>query len=94
MLMFSNNKKENTCTYKAEAQGGGNCGTTPPPEIGKIVVENWCYLPGVYTLGGAEIPEIVKNCEKLKFHNLKIFFKISKISSFFVQSRKALHAGI
>ena len=23
----------------------------PPPEIGKIVVEIWCYLPEVYTLG-------------------------------------------
>ena len=28
-------------------------------EIGKIAIENWCYLPGVYALGEeAEIPEI------------------------------------
>ena len=24
---------------------------SPPPEIGKIVVEIWCYLPEVYTFG-------------------------------------------
>ena len=29
------------------------------PEIGKFVVENWCYLPGIYTFGEeAEILEI------------------------------------
>ena len=28
------------------ALNGGNTGT-PPPEIGKIDVENWCYLPEV-----------------------------------------------
>ena len=38
----------------------------PPPEIGKIVVEIWCYLPGVYTFGEeAEIPEIFS--EKVNF---------------------------
>ena len=33
----------------------------PPPEIGKIVVEIWCYLPEVYTFGAeSEIQEICK----------------------------------
>ena len=40
-------------------RGGGNAGTFPPPEIGKIVVEIWCYLPEVYTFGAeSEIQEI------------------------------------
>ena len=31
----------------------------PPPEIGKIVVEIWCYLPEVYTFGAeSEIQQI------------------------------------
>ena len=38
---------------------GGNAGTFPPPETGKIVVEIWCYLPEVYTFGAeSEIQEI------------------------------------
>ena len=38
---------------------GGERGNVPPPEIGKIVVEIWCYLPEVYTFGAeAEIQEI------------------------------------
>ena len=33
----------------------------PSPELGKIVVENWCYLPGAYTFGEeAEIQQSVK----------------------------------
>ena len=38
----------------------------PAPEIGKIVVEIWCYLPGVYTSGEeSEIQEIFsKNVKK------------------------------
>ena len=37
----------------------GDAGTFPHPEIGKIVVEIWCYLPEVYTFGEeAEIQEI------------------------------------
>ena len=41
----------------------------PPPEIGKIVVEIWCYLPEVYTFGTeSEIQEIFsKDCEKVNF---------------------------
>ena len=35
----------------ASGGGGGNAGTFPPPEIGKFVVEIWCYLPEVYTFG-------------------------------------------
>ena len=39
---------------------GGGTPERPPPEIGKIVVENWCYLPEVYTFGEeAEISEIL-----------------------------------
>ena len=41
---------------------GGGAGTperSPPPEIGKIVVEIWCYLREVYTFGAeSEIQEI------------------------------------
>ena len=38
---------------------GGDAGTFPPPETGKIVVEIWCYLPEVYTFGAkSEIQEI------------------------------------
>ena len=38
-------------------QGGGR--EDRPPEIGKIVVEIWCYLPEVYTFGAeSEIQEI------------------------------------
>ena len=33
--------------WTTEASGGGR----PPPEIGKIVVEIWYYLPDVYTFG-------------------------------------------
>ena len=41
------------------ASGGGDAGTPPPPEIGTIVVEIWCYLPEVYTFGAeSEIQEI------------------------------------
>ena len=48
-------------------RGGGGGGL--PPEIGKIVVEIWCYLPEVYTFGAeSEIQEIFsKNCEKGQF---------------------------
>ena len=33
---------------KCRPEYAGTPGTFPP-EIGKIVVEIWCYLPGVYT---------------------------------------------
>ena len=64
---------------------GGNAGTfPPPPEIKKNVVENWYYLPWVYTFGDeAEIREIFsKNKGKSIFHrdfykNLKIFLNFS-----------------
>ena len=53
----------------AVAYAGGEGGRTPPPEIGKIDVEIWCYLPEVYTFGAeSEIQEIFsKNCEKSQF---------------------------
>ena len=39
-----------------------HAGTFPPPEIGKIVVEIWGYLPEVYTFGAeSEIQEIFRN---------------------------------
>ena len=38
---------------------GGGTPERPPPEIGKIVVEIWCYLPEVYIFGGeSKIQEI------------------------------------
>ena len=41
------------------ASGGGNAETFSLPEIGKIVVENWCYLLWVYTFRvEAELQEI------------------------------------
>ena len=51
----------------------------PPPEIGKIVVEIWCYHPEVYTLGEeSEIQEIFsKKCEKSQF-SLEILIKKSQ----------------
>ena len=46
-------------TLAVASGGGGNAGTLPPPETGKIVVEIWCYLPEVYTFGAeSEIQEI------------------------------------
>ena len=33
------------------ASGGGGTPERPPPQIGKIVVEIWYYLPEVYTFG-------------------------------------------
>ena len=44
-------------TYKQwRTQGGGGL----PPEIGRIVVEIWCYLPEVYTQEAeSEIQEIL-----------------------------------
>ena len=41
------------------------------PEIGKILVEIWCYLPEVYTFGAeSEIQEIIVKIVKKKsiFH--------------------------
>ena len=39
--------------------GGGDAGTSPTLEIGKIVVEIWCYLREVYAFGAeSEIEEI------------------------------------
>ena len=51
---------------------GRSVGTESPPprpEIGKIVEENWCYLPGVYTFGEeVESQEIFsKNYENANF---------------------------
>ena len=52
---------------------------SPLPEIGKIAVEIWCYLPEVYTLGEeSEIQEIFsKKCEKSQF-SLEILIKKSQ----------------
>ena len=52
------------------AESGGGTQERSPSEKGKIVVENWSYLPGqvcVYTIGEeAEIQEIFsKNNEKV-----------------------------
>ena len=66
----------------AVAYAGGEGGGLPNPEIGKIVVEIWCYLPEVYTFGAeSEIHEIFsKNCEKSQFFHIDFDQKISKFS--------------
>ena len=54
---------------RSVGRGGGTPERSRPPKSGKIVVENGCYLPGVYTFGEAEIPEIlVKLGKKSIFH--------------------------
>ena len=52
---------------------------SPPPEIGEIVVEIWCYFPEVYTFGEeSEIEEILsKKCEKGRF-SIEILIKKSQ----------------
>ena len=50
--------------FRSVAYAGGEGGGLPPPEIGKIVLEIWCYLPEVYTfVVESEIQEIF--CKKL-----------------------------
>ena len=62
------------------SSGGG----TPerPPEMGKIVVENWCYPPGVSPSGEeAEIQEMFsKNFGEMSIFNRDVYWKISKFS--------------
>ncbi|KAF0155326.1 MAG: hypothetical protein FD188_3151 [Ignavibacteria bacterium] len=70
----------NIITVQWRTKGGG--GRTPPPEIGKIVVEIWCYLPEVYIFGAQS--EIQEKCSKKLWKKL-IFHrdfdqKISKFS--------------
>ena len=49
---FIRNKGNISCVER------GNAGSSSP-ETGKTVVENWCYLPEVYTCGEeAEIQEL------------------------------------
>ena len=77
----------------------------PPPEIGNIVVEIWCYLPEVYTLGEeSEIQEILsKKCEKSQFSleiwrfwskNLEIFLKFFKIFLTFCPNAHGFAGGL
>ena len=60
------------------ASGGGR--RKASPEIGRIVVEIWCYRPEVYTFGEeAEIQEKVsKNCEESQFF-IELLIKKSQI---------------
>ena len=62
--------KQHPFNPRTVASGGGGGRRKSPGEIGKIVEENWCYLPGVYTFGeDAKIPEIFsKNGGKYVFH--------------------------
>ena len=65
-------------------EGGGDAGTSPPPEIGRIVVEIWCYLPEVYTFGAeSEIQEMISK----KLWKKSIFHRDfdQKISKFFLK---------
>ena len=57
----------------------------PLPEIGKIVIENWCYLPGVYTFQNeAEIQEILSNKLWKSQFSIEILIKnILKICSIY-----------
>ena len=72
-ISLSNMNPTHICiTVEHQSRGvrrGGGGEDSPPPEIGKIVVEIWCYLPEVYTFGAeSEIQEIFsKNCEKVNF---------------------------
>ena len=53
----------------------------PPPEIGKIVVEIWCYPPEVYTPSERSQKSkkyLVKNCGKSQF-SIEILIKKSQI---------------
>ena len=69
-------KNENLFNPKAVASGGGNADGPPSPEIGKFVVEIWCYLVEIYTFGEeSEIQEIFsKKCEKMQF-SMEILIK-------------------
>ena len=64
-----------------------------PPEIGKIVVENWCYFPEVYSFGHNSKKYLIKICEKTQF-SIEILIKKSQNfveifqKSFLVQTRK------
>ena len=76
--------------WHSVASGGGNAGRFPRPEIGKIVVEIWYYLPEVYTFGvESEIQEIFsKNCEKCQF---SIEILIKKSQNFLKMFQNSLH---
>ena len=80
----------------------GGAPERPPPEIGKIVAEIWCYLPEVYNFRAeSEIQEIFskKLWKKSIFHRdfdqkiSKLSWKFSKFSSILVQTRTVLQAG-
>ena len=75
---------------KSVASGGGNAGTSAPPEIGEIVGEIRCYLREVYTFGAEpELQEIFrKNCEKSQFF---IQILIKKSESFLETFQNSLH---
>ena len=61
--------------------GGGRRNVRPPPEIGKVVVEIWCYLPEVYEYTFGEESEIQKvfskKCKKSQF-SIEILIKKSQ----------------
>ena len=76
LRIFSNNQ------WRRE----GGTPERPPPEIGKIVVEIWCYLSEVYTFGAeSEIQEIFskKLWKKAIFHR-DFDQKISKFKILFI----------
>ena len=51
------NKSEKNWITDISSVGGGGGRRNVPPEIGKIVVENWCYLPGgIYFRKGGRNP--------------------------------------
>ena len=69
-----------TSSSVGEGGGWGERRNVPPPEIGKIVVEIWCYLPEVYILSERSQKSkkyLVKNCEKRQF-SIEILIKISQ----------------
>ena len=80
--------------YCSSVGGWGDAGTFPRPEIGKIGVEIWCYLPELYTFGQvSEIQEIfIKNCEKSQF-SIEILIKKSLFENFLESFQNSLHFG-
>ena len=51
VVLCAKSVKWNVDKWSEASGGGGGTPELPPPEIGKFVVEIWCYLPDVYTFG-------------------------------------------
>ena len=69
---------------KSKESGRGERRTVPPPEIGKIAVENWGFPPGEYTWEEAEIVQKLLKVpsREILSKNFKLSYQFSKISCF------------